>query len=99
MSAESRLFNFRAKITDLELWHAHAAKKQMALGALIRQLLNRDMSQSETTAVTADAAAPVAVYPPDTALSRLVEKAKANTKCERRLPKGAFCKTCGRIHP
>lgn len=102
---EYRILNLRARREDVERWKEHAYKRRMSLSKLIRTLLDQDCDMSRTTLTTDGPVVKIAdvvhVLPEkkvEKLAQTLVERAKSNEKCERRLPKGAFCKTCGRIH-
>lgn len=103
--SERALVNFRAKPDDIARWKEHAHTRRMSLSSLIRELLNRDMSQSPITVSGPVLRATDVVFNPpgpevklEKLAETLVERAKSNAKCEYRLPKGAFCKRCGKIH-
>lgn len=103
----TKLVNFKAQPEEHEAWKEAAHQARMSFGKWARLQLNRglDSSTVEPRLVEpTDAGStpvPAPVKEKTTALAQeLVERAVAskNNKCERRLPKGTFCKSCGRIH-
>ena len=95
-----KLVTFQAAAEEISSWDVAAKLARKSRSAWMRDVLN--------TAASVPVFVPPAVVPVEP--SKVIETAVAlkeraveianrpKTKCEKRLPKGTFCKTCGRIH-
>jgi hypothetical protein len=99
MGKELKLLNFKAEVEDIARWKEQAYASRKSLSRWIRDRLNEvhvplpieagiDYVPVETKKSVESTAA---------VLIERVRQAKEGP-CERRLPKGAWCKRCGRIH-
>lgn len=108
LGKDAKLVNFRASQEDIDRWKEDGYLHRMGFSRWIRYCL--DNYPGKTGSIGSYVPIRVTTPPVPEVKERvsllaeeLVEKAKISkekkTVCERRLPKGAFCKTCGRIHP
>lgn len=101
----TKLVNFKASPAQHEAWQDAAYQRRMSFGRWAREQLDRGLSSStaEPRLVEPEGAGATPVSAPkgniESLARELVQRAKVTgKKCDRRLPKGAFCKSCGRIH-
>lgn len=108
LGKDAKLVNFRASQEDIDRWKEDGYLRRMGFSRWIRYCLDnypgKNGSVSSPSPIRVlPSAAPEVKERVSVLAEELVEKAKISkekkTVCERRLPKGAFCKTCGRIHP
>lgn len=96
---ELKLINFKASVKDVELWKEAAYLRRKTLSGFIRDVCNEACELATVSRVSLVTPSPPVRKPAINVAQELLAKTTANTgPCERRLPKGAFCKTCGRIH-
>lgn len=100
MPVEKKLLNFKASIEEIERWKENAHSERKTLSRWIRDRLNStELAVGRVIEIQPSKVVNVkSVESAATALVERVKKAKEGP-CERRLPKGAWCKSCGKIHP
>lgn len=98
--SELRAFMFKAKPDHLERWKAHARSRGKTLSGLIRYLLDADMGIVQISDLVYVPGEPADLPPPMQIAKELSQAVRATVqgKCENRVPKGSFCKRCGKIH-
>lgn len=98
--SELKAFMFKGKPEDLERWKIHAHSRGKTLSGLIRYLLDADMGIVKITDLVYVTPEPARLPPPMQIATELAEAVKITIKgkCENRVPKGSFCKRCGKIH-
>lgn len=97
----TKLVNFKASPEQHEAWQEAAYKRRMSFGRWAREQLDSGLELGTVSKAYIGVATPAPEAKPNLeSLAReLLERAsQPKSKCDRRLPKGAFCKTCGRIH-
>lgn len=96
----TKLVNFKASPEQHAAWQDAAYQRRMSFGRWAREQLNNGLSVSVSSPALVQGAPPPEVKDNLEGLAReLVQRAKVKgAKCERRMPKGTFCKACGRIH-
>lgn len=98
-----RLVNFMADPADHAAWMAYAKERRITMGKFIRESCNRAMGEERPDVPPSRPNHPPPRPPRQPKERKLVEvlseKAKADTgPCFNRLPPGAFCSRCGKIH-
>lgn len=100
MAKHLKLLNFKASEEEIAAWDAFANRTvHRNRSRWIRDTLNQASSPTTRYIKTNDViAAPKAVSQAKILMDKALLTQSSTSKCERRLPKGAFCKECGKIH-
>lgn len=102
MPQHTKLLNFKATPGQVDAWKEVAHLNKRTLSRWIRDTLDAAVNGIALPPVPAAADNPAPLLKKAEAVAdQLLERARSVVKagpCERRLPKGAFCKSCGRIH-
>lgn len=80
---------------DALRWKEEAHELRLSLSELIRQRMNGAPPIMFTIPANATYVAPVASEPAGTNATKVKFKSGS---CANRLPKGSFCKQCGKLH-
>lgn len=93
-----RLINFRVPDKDYEVWKEEAYRQRKSFARWARETLDAAVQPGDARAV--ELRTPVHEVKTNVVAiaEQLRTKAAQKAQCEKRLPKGAFCKSCGRIH-